>query len=167
MKKNHSFNNNIPSFSDYFFLLRLQSYAPSTVNLLFFDCKLTLLRFYWTIRLVILNFSFAFTAPLLWFYWNAEPSTLTRRAFAIETPKARYRNDEPSATSWIQRIGSVNPHKRCWISPKALQKILENASEKPQKRWNKSNAYFTMTKPPSLSIVTVNALVSLMTRRLS
>ena len=109
MKKNHSFNNNIPSFSDYFFLLRLQSYAPSTVNLLFFDCKLTLLRFYWTIRLVILNFSFAFTAPLLWFYWNAEPSTLTRRAFAIETPKARYRNDEPSATSWIQRIGSVNP----------------------------------------------------------
>ena len=61
------------------------------------------------------------TQAILWFYWTAEPSTLTRRAFAIATPKARQVDDEPSATSWIQRNASVSPKICFWLSPKELQ----------------------------------------------
>ena len=71
------------------------------------------------------------TDSFLWFYWNAEPSTLTRRAFAIATPNARQVDDEPSATSWIQRKASVSPHMRFWKLPKAPQWIHTCASVNP------------------------------------
>ena len=72
------------------------------------------LRFCWTISLINLKLSFKYTATFLWFYWNTEPSTLICRAFAIVTPSARQVDAEPSATSWIQRKGSVNPQMRFW-----------------------------------------------------
>ena len=58
------------------------------------------------------KFFFSSTEGFLWFYWNAEPSTLSRRAFAIATPSARRFDDEPSATSWIQRSASVGVWKK-------------------------------------------------------
>ena len=81
------------------------------------------LRMYWSFPLIALNCPFDCTDSVLWFNWNAEPSTIIWRTFAIATPKARYRNAEPSATSWIQRKGSVNPQMRFWKSTKELQKI--------------------------------------------
>ena len=48
---------------------------------------------------VLLNLKFGESQSFLCFNWNAEPSALTRRAFAIATPKARQVDGEPSATS--------------------------------------------------------------------
>ena len=107
------------SFNRAGFLLRLCWFSPSIVQVFFFD---------WTER-------------FLWFYWTTEPSTFTRRAFAIATPKARQVDAEPSATSWIQRNGSVNPQMRFWHSPKKLQKNHTSASvnikkgSEPWKLW--------------------------------
>ena len=67
------------------------------------------------------------TEPLLWFYWNTEPSTFTRRAFVIATANVRRCDGEPSATSWIQRSGSVNPLK--WVKQPLARRsqILTNS----------------------------------------
>ena len=96
-----------------------------------FDCTNTLLRLYWHAPSIVVVLSFDCTDSFLWFYWNAEPSTLTRRAFAIATPNARQVDDEPSATSWIQRKASVSPHMRFWKLPKAPQWIHTCASVNP------------------------------------
>ena len=80
------------------------------------------LRMYRHFPLIIQALSFDFTEPILWWYWNAEPSTLTRRTFAIATPKARQVDAEPSATSLNQIISSVNPQMRFWKSPNALHR---------------------------------------------
>ena len=78
------------------------------------------------------------TQAILWFYWTAEPSTLTRRAFAIATPKARRFDNEPSATSWIQRSGSVYPKIRFWKSPNSLQRNHTCASVNSLKSFSQS-----------------------------
>ena len=57
------------------------------------------LRFCRSNPLILQIPSFGSTKLFLRFNWKAEPSTLTRRAFAIATPKARQVDDEPSATS--------------------------------------------------------------------
>jgi len=96
------------------------------------------LWFYWCFPSILQAFSFDCTERFLRFYWNGEPSTLTRRAFAIATPSARYRNAEPSATSWIQRSGSVSPQMRFWQSPEALQSIHTCDAVNQRCRWSKS-----------------------------
>ena len=88
----------------------------------FFDCtEPWVQRLHWTLSSTKVNHSFDYTEPFTWwkpithliilnlsidctelflcFYWIAEPSTKLQRAFVIATPSARYRNDEPSATS--------------------------------------------------------------------
>ena len=47
------------------------------------------------------NHSFGCSGVFLWFYWNAEPSTLLWRAFVIATPSPRWFDNEPSATSVV------------------------------------------------------------------
>ena len=69
-------------------------------------------RFVWNSSSIHQKFFFDPTGGFLWFYWNAEPSTLSRRAFAIATPSLRRFDDEPSATSWIQRSASVGVWKK-------------------------------------------------------
>ena len=102
--------------------------SPSIVLIRSFDCTDTLLRLYWHAPSIVVVLSFDCTDSFLWFYWNAEPSTFTRRAFAIATPSARQVDDEPSATSWIQRKASVSPHMKFWKLPKAPQWIHTCAS---------------------------------------
>ena len=100
-----------------------------------FDCSDTLLYFYWNSPSLLLNLFFDLTERFLWFYWNVEPSTLTRRAFAIATPKARRFDNEPSATSWIQRNASVNLQIRLACAELKVLKIPKIASEKPYMRF--------------------------------
>ena len=103
-----------------------------------FDCSDTLLYFYWNSPSLLLILFFDLTERFLWFYWTVEPSTLTRRAFAIATPKARHRLGEPSATSWIQRSASVNPKIRLACAELKVLKIPKFASEKPHMRFCQS-----------------------------
>ena len=77
--------------------------------------------------LIMQNQSFDYAELILWFYWNIEPSTLSRRAFVIATAKARHFDGEPSATSWIQRSGSVYPHMHFRLFPKAVRWIPKSA----------------------------------------
>ena len=89
----------------------------------------------------MLALSFAFTEPCVWFYWKAEPSTLTRRAFVIETPSARRFDNERSATSWIQRNALVYPQMCFWQSHKLLQSILSCAWFRTDVILRKSRAF--------------------------
>ena len=82
------------------------------------------LWFYWSFRSTNANLSIDEAERFLWFYWNVEPSTFTRRAFVIATPKARHFDDEPSATSWTFSSASANPKERFSQSTPALQKVL-------------------------------------------
>ena len=74
------------------------------------------------------------TELFLWFNWNAEPSTFTRRTFAIATPKVRQDDAEPSATSWIQRNASVNPQMRFWKTHKVPLQIPSPPPAPPRGR---------------------------------
>ena len=64
---------------------------------------------YWRSPLIVQTFSIDWTELILRFYWNAELSTLSRRAFAIATPSARWNDNEPSATSWTFSSALANP----------------------------------------------------------
>ena len=56
--------------------------------------------FSWIVLSIVLVFSFDYTKSFLWFYWTAEPSTLTRRALGVAITSARQVDGERSATSW-------------------------------------------------------------------
>ena len=124
-------------FSTFYFSSRKFTKSPwfekQIVIIFHFSAKCTATRL-WLHRnspSIMLIRSFDCGCAFLRFYWNAEPSTLTRRAFAIATPNARQVDDEPSATSWIQRKASVSPHMRFWKLPKAPQWIHTCASVNP------------------------------------
>ena len=89
-----------------------------------------MLRMYWHSPLIILNPPFDWAESFLRFNSIAEPSTFTRRALVIATPSARRFDNEPSATSWIQRSGSVNPQIRFRKSSKAIQSIHKSDASK-------------------------------------
>ena len=108
----------------------LTTWKASNVLAFPFDCMESVVRLRWTCPSIVQNCSFDYIEAFLRFYWKTEPSSLSRRAFAIATPSARYRNAEPSATSWIQRSALVNPHMRFWKSPKTLQSIHTSTAPK-------------------------------------
>ena len=85
-------------------------------NILNFPCEFTepFMRNHWTFPANSTNLFCELNELFLWMNWNAERSTLSQRALVIATPSARQVDDEPSATSWIQRSRSVNPNLRLW-----------------------------------------------------
>ena len=89
-----------------------------------------LLRFCLRSSSLLKIFSFDSIEPFLRFYWNIVLSTFTWRALVVATPSARRCDNEPSATSWIQRSGSVNPQIRFWKSSKAIQLIPKSDASK-------------------------------------
>ena len=127
------------SVSNFFsFFSQMYCHSSLIAPKLPFDCANTLLRLWLCSPSIVMTRSFDCTNSFLWFYWNVEPSTLTRRAFAIATPSARWDDNEPSATSWIQRNASVSSQIRLACAELKVLKIPKFASEKPHMRFCQS-----------------------------
>ena len=88
-----------------------------------------LLCFYSYVSSMMPIHSFVRIAPFIWLYWNAEPSAFFKRALACASPSPRLNDNEPSATCWILKNDSVNPHICFWKSPKELHSISTERGE--------------------------------------
>jgi len=110
------------------FILRKATWVRAQQNISTFACMNALwikwpemLRMYWHSPLIVQSNPFDWAESFLRLNSIAEPSTFTRRALVIATPSARRFDNEPSATSWIQRSASECPHKSFKHSPHAHQ----------------------------------------------
>ena len=92
----------------------------------FIDVPLWLYLFY---PLNLQTFSFESTDFLLWFNWTFPLLLVKRRALNEMIASARHRNAERSATSWIQRSGSVNPQKPPSNSPEGEGRTWRDGGE--------------------------------------